>query len=634
MKQSSLLIIFFITIGLNSFGQCVAPVNLGSSFASGQTTFTWDAVPGASLYELDFAETGTTWYPNAILETATTNSVSYPYTFIGQSYDWRVRAVCNGVASDWSAVAVIAPGCPEPFALSTTNLTQSSATVTWQNSPLAIPDYVAVYIGFRPAGINAPWTQLGVVNGTTYTFNNLLPGRTYEWCVNQFCPYGPSAPIVSSFTTAPAPCTAPSGLNSYNITQSVANLGWSADPYSSSFTLEYKLSTATNWTVAATNFITGGYQLTGLQPSTAYQWRVSAVCQPGNFSPYSAIASFTTAAPPPPPANSCGTTQLQSITNIGNRSATFTWTAAANATNYQIWHKLSTANNWVGVQTGNVLSFTRTNFQMNSTYQIKVRAVCANNNFGTYSNEMTLTTLNCASPGNNSAEFIDYFALGSINRTSGADAGGYINTGLQAISTTTTSNLACTISAGSTQAYSTKFFAVFIDWNKNGSYADNGERVLSGQLPTAANHNFTMNLPNNLAAGTYGVRVILSRTGSPAITGCMENFNGETEDYSLLVTASGSRIAASEASDYEAVKEVKAIAYPNPSTGIFYIKSDYIAGPGQILVADFTGKSLVEINSNELSGQKIDLRQRPSGMYLLSIKTAKGKFYHQKLVVK
>lgn len=92
-------------------------------------------------------------------------------------------------------------------------------------------------------------------------------------------------------------CNAPSNLLSGSITLTSATLSWASVSGAVSYTLEYKLSTASTWTVLlpATTLLT--YNLTGLTQGTSYDFRVKTNCSA--LSSYYAQAQFTTLAPTP-----------------------------------------------------------------------------------------------------------------------------------------------------------------------------------------------------------------------------------------------------------------------------------------------------------------------------------------------
>lgn len=91
-------------------------------------------------------------------------------------------------------------------------------------------------------------------------------------------------------------CAVPSSLATSTLTSSSATLTWGAVTGAQSYTLRWKLNTATAWTTVA-NVTSTSYNLTGLTSNTTYNFSVLAKCSATNSSAYSASVSFTTQLP-------------------------------------------------------------------------------------------------------------------------------------------------------------------------------------------------------------------------------------------------------------------------------------------------------------------------------------------------
>ena len=72
--------------------------------------------------------------------------------------------------------------------------------------------------------------------------------------------------------------------------------------------------------------------------------------------------------------------------------------------------------------------------------------------------------------------------------------------------------------------------------------------------------------------------------------------------------------------------------YPNPSNGIFNIKSErIISGNSDVRVYDTTGRKIYQQNFVNFNTAKIDLTMQPSGVYFVSISNASGQS-HLKII--
>jgi len=92
-----------------------------------------------------------------------------------------------------------------------------------------------------------------------------------------------------------ATCNVPASLASSSINSNSATVSWGAATGATSYNLQYKLSSATNYTTVSSS--STSFALTGLAASTTYNFRVASVCASGT-STYSAVSSFTTTAIP------------------------------------------------------------------------------------------------------------------------------------------------------------------------------------------------------------------------------------------------------------------------------------------------------------------------------------------------
>ena len=93
-------------------------------------------------------------------------------------------------------------------------------------------------------------------------------------------------------TPVPVLCGVPASLTSSAITTTNAVVSWGAVSGATSYTLQYKLSTATTWTTVS-GLTTTSYSLTGLASIATYNYQVSATCPAGTGN-YSSASSFAT----------------------------------------------------------------------------------------------------------------------------------------------------------------------------------------------------------------------------------------------------------------------------------------------------------------------------------------------------
>ena len=220
-------------------------------------------------------------------------------------------------------------------------------------------------------------TLTSTANTLTHNLTGLTANTAYTYkafiTFNGNTVYGEDVNFTTQDETQPT-CNVPTNLNATATAYNTANVIWTAGGTETAWNLQYKTSTG-SWSssiaVTSTN-----YQLTNLTAETAYQVRVQANCGNNNTSDWTTPVSFTTPAEPVEPCDAPTNLQVNSITQT---SATMTWTAGGSETSWKVGYKLSTASQWqeATVQT---TSYDIEGLTANSTYDVRVKAVCAADN--------------------------------------------------------------------------------------------------------------------------------------------------------------------------------------------------------------------------------------------------------------
>jgi len=179
--------------------------------------------------------------------------------------------------------------CGNPTGLTTSGITTTNANLSWT----AVANATSYAVEYK-LNTAATWTVFNAAQTTTTaSLTGLTTGTAYNWRVRATCATSVGAYVTANFTTTTA-CANPTGLTSSGITTTNANLSWTAVTNATSYAVEYKLNTATTWTVINTAQITTTASLTGLTAGTTYNWRVRATCAAGTGA--FITANFTTTA--------------------------------------------------------------------------------------------------------------------------------------------------------------------------------------------------------------------------------------------------------------------------------------------------------------------------------------------------
>ena len=231
------------------------------------------------------------------------------------------------------------------------------------------------------------------------------------------------------------------------------------------------------------------------------------------------------------------------------------------------------------------------------------------------------TATYCASKGTSVAyEYIDYVALGSIARTSGADAGYYNGTALST-SVAAGSSQTLSFSAGFVGTAYSEYVKAYADWNQDGDFIDAGEAIVSAAASTsAATRTAGFTVPAGAKNGTTRLRVVLS--DNSATTSCGSYSYGETEDYSITVTGGVARAAATTL----AANTIS--VYPNPATTVLNLVRASADTRLTVRVSDLSGN---EMRGVALTGDALDIAALPKGTYMLTVTDGKT-VSHQRFV--
>ena len=307
---------------------CNAPTSLTTTnITQTAATLNWLATPGAVNYTVQYKlATAATWTTSGT--TASTNMTISALT-AANNYVWSVKADCSAYSANASFTTNSAV-CTPPTSLTSSNITQTAATLSW----LATPGAVNYTVQYKLASASG-WTFAGSTTSTSMTISSLTGANNYEWTVKADCS---AFAATANFTTGNSACTTPTSLTSTNITQTSATLSWPVVISATSYTVQYKTAAATTWT--SINTTANSLVVSGLIAATNYNWLVKANC-----SPNSAAVSFTTTATPPP-TYTCTLATSLTETNITNNSATLRWTGNANAQSYTVRFREVGTTNW------------------------------------------------------------------------------------------------------------------------------------------------------------------------------------------------------------------------------------------------------------------------------------------------
>jgi Metallo-peptidase family M12/Secretion system C-terminal sorting domain/Fibronectin type III domain len=376
---------------------CGVPADLNISSITGSgATIGWTNVSGANSYTLRYRVVGASQW------TTLTNATN-PTTLSGlpnnDEVEVTVQSVCGGSTSDALTGLIFKTGatggggnsgCNAP-----TNLTATPAATSANAAWTAAAGASSYNISWKIA-TSSTWGAAVNTTANSFTINNLNPSTTYNVRVQSNCSGSSSSYLTSTFTTgAAATCNAPTNLSA-SPTSNSANVSWGGVSGAGSYALSWKTTTSSTWSTPVTLTSTA-YTISNLSASTTYNYRVQTNCTGGTSG--FATGNFTTTAG----GASCGAPASISAAPTASTAA-ITWAGVSGASSYAISWKASSSANWSVAINVSGTSYTISNLQANTSYNVRVRTACTNGAVSGYTNGSFTTTASgngsCGTPSN------------------------------------------------------------------------------------------------------------------------------------------------------------------------------------------------------------------------------------------
>lgn len=263
-----------------------------------------------------------------------------------------------------------------------------------------------------------------------------------------------------------------------------------------------------------------------------------------------------------------------------------------------------------------------------TSYSFSVKAKDAAANISPASNSVTITTLSsggstanyCAASATSTAdERIRRVKFANIDKASTGTAG-YENFTSTLGNVTKGSSYTVTVTPAWTSTRYSEGYAVYIDYNKDGDFADSGELAWSRTATTLSSVSGTITIPASAVTGDTRMRVIMKYNGAP--TSSCGTFNyGQVEDYTLRIAAPASATSLTEASTAGKTLSI----YPNPVKDKLQLKTES-SDDYQYQIFDQRGSVVL---SGETKGQSINVHSLSEGVYILNLDNGKIKTSHK-----
>ncbi len=235
-----------------------APVNVTAIAGNNQVTITWDAIPGATSYNIYWlTTTGVTKTTGTQISGITYSSYTYTGLINGTTYYYLVTAVNSFGESNESSEVSATPQVPAPSAPTGVTATAGNGQTTISWSSVTGASYKVYWS--TTSGTVTGGTAITVGNVTSYTHTAIANGTTYYYVVTAVNAGGESA-ASSQVSATPTPWII-STIDSMSAGLSIAvdhNNKVHISYYDNGTTLRYTTNISGNWLTYDLDTIAGG----------------------------------------------------------------------------------------------------------------------------------------------------------------------------------------------------------------------------------------------------------------------------------------------------------------------------------------------------------------------------------------
>ena len=204
---------------------------------------------------------------------------------------------------------------------------------------------------------------------------------------------------------------------------------------------------------------------------------------------------------------------------------------------------------------------------------------------------------------NNQQDYINSIMIGTVGNTTGKGSSGFIHYSAPVFNFTSGQSYSVTLSPGSSS--NRYFWRIWIDSNSDGDFTDAGEILL-----TANNKKGTVNAAITIpAAASESTRLRISMRKASSQAPCDDNFNGEVEDYDVILNAEDGVMPVGTAG-------LTLLAYPNPAEDQINVHVTGNSGPVMVRIFSSQGLLIKSVLLTE-NYDRIDLAGYLAGIYFI-----------------
>ncbi|HEY7090473.1 MAG TPA: fibronectin type III domain-containing protein [Tepidisphaeraceae bacterium] len=360
----------------------VAPTGLAASVEStSEIDLTWNASEGATGYRVEKLS-GTTWAQIGDLLDADATGANVTGLTAGGTYSLRLRAMNDGGPSAPSSAVTGTTIPPAPATITATAISPTQIKATWTN----VPGETGYSVERSSNGTD--WSQIASTGANIATYTDFLLDADTVYYYRAKGSNAAGTGEASASANTRTLLDPPQNVTATVFSTTQIDLTW--DDWSSETAYKVEKLVGTTWTQVGDILAadTTSKSVTGLTPGGTYSLRVRAINSGGTSAGSPAVVATTI---PPKPSLSGA---VFSSTQIN-----LSWSNVAGENGYKI-ERSPDGSDWteIGTKATNVLTYSDTGLEINTSYQYRVRAYNAAGN-SEYSAVATKKTLLSAPMG-------------------------------------------------------------------------------------------------------------------------------------------------------------------------------------------------------------------------------------------
>lgn len=234
--------------------------------------------------------------------------------------------------------------------------------------------------------------------------------------------------------------------------------------------------------------------------------------------------------------------------------------------------------------------------------------------------KLTIKDNVCASNGNNEYDTsTTSVTIGTISNNTGKSSSGYGDFKNQSTTVQGGNTFNVSVRVNTDGDFTVGTYA-WIDWNQDCDFDDDGEQYNLGTATDTSNgitsrSPLTITVPQSAFNGSTTIRISSKYNGDGNPTACETNFDGEVEDYTLIVEGATSSVEDLSFNGFN--------LFPNPNSGSFTLMFEVVDTSKTTLeLYDVRGRLVnkkLYKNTSSVFAEEIQFDNLSKGLYLLRI---------------